>query len=111
MKTMSRIDVPRSNEKVTAGEAVIAGVAWAPNQGIGSVEISVDDGDWMPCDLGESVGAETWLQWRTTWEATPGRHQVRVRAIDGEGNLQPIGPASPRPNGAEGWHRRSFDVV
>ena len=111
MKTMSRIDVPRSGERVAAGPAVIAGVAWSPNRGVRAVEVSIDDGPWRPCELGEAIGPETWLQWRTDWDATPGRHVLQVRAVDGEGALQPLGPAAPRPDGAEGWHRRSVEVV
>ena len=111
MKTMSRIDVPRRSDDLAAGPVVVAGVAWSPNRGISAVELSVDDGEWMPCELGESIGPETWLQWRTTWDAAPGTHRLQVRAVDGEGNVQPLGPAEPRPNGAEGWHARTVDVT
>lgn len=111
MKTASRIDVPRSNDDRPAGPVVVAGVAWAPNRDISSVEISIDEGDWIPCELGASVGPETWRQWRITWEATPGSHMIQVRAIDGDGDLQPIGPARPDPNGSEGWHRRFVEIT
>jgi hypothetical protein len=40
----------------------------------------------------------------TQWDATPGDHVLRVRAVDGAGNLQPVGPKSVIPDGAEGWH-------
>ncbi len=111
MKTMSRIDVPRSGETITAGTAAIAGVAWAPVRGIAWVEVRVDDGPWQTARLGAPVSEETWLQWVLEWDATPGDHTVEVRAIDARGETQAEGPQAPAPNGAEGWHRRGFSVA
>ena len=49
IKTMSRIDVPRSGATLDAGPQAIAGVAWAPPGGIEKVEVQVDDdGDVGP---------------------------------------------------------------
>ncbi|MFQ5557634.1 MAG: molybdopterin-dependent oxidoreductase [Acidimicrobiales bacterium] len=111
MKTQSRIDVPRSGFSVMPGPTPVAGVAWAPTRGIAKVEISVDEGAWQECDIGGSDSDESWVQWKTTWDAAPGRHVIQVRATDGTGAIQPIGPAAPRPNGAEGWHRIRVDVT
>ncbi len=111
MKTMSRIDVPKRNAKVAAGLTPVAGVAWAPTRGISKVEISVDDGAWTQCELGEVTTDESWVLWHTGWQAAPGRHTIAVRAFDGSGEEQPLGPASPRPNGAEGRHRVRVDVT
>ena len=105
MKTQSRIDVPRRNAAITAGTTAVAGVAWAPTRGIEKVQISIDEGAWQQCDLGEALGDETWVQWKTSWDAVSGDHEIRVRATDGTGELQPFGPKSPRPDGAEGYHR------
>jgi len=104
MKTQSRIDVPRRGLDIVAGPTAVAGVAWAPTRGIRSVEISIDDGPWQPCELGEALGDESWVQWKTTWDAPVGEHSIRVRATDGTGEVQPLGPAPPRPDGAEGYH-------
>ncbi len=46
-----------------------------------------------------------WRQWSLPWEATPGRHTVRVRAIDGEGDVQTDERQPPMPNGASGHHQ------
>ena len=56
IKTTSRIDVPRDGATVAPGRVALAGVAWAPHRGIGSVEVQVDDGEWKPARLGR--GAE-----------------------------------------------------
>jgi DMSO/TMAO reductase YedYZ molybdopterin-dependent catalytic subunit len=105
MKTMSRIDVPRHNDTVDAGLTAVAGIAWSPPRGISEVQISIDESDeWIPCEIAAPGTNETWVQWRTDWEATPGDHVLRVRAIDSDGQLQPIGPKAVAPDGAEGWH-------
>ncbi len=111
MKTMSRIDVPKRNAKVEAGTTPVAGVAWAPTRGISKVEISVDQGEWLECTLGETTTDESWVLWHTAWTATTGRHTISARAYDASGALQPMGPVGPRPNGAEGWHTIRVDVV
>ncbi len=109
IKTMSRIDVPRNRSAVTAGTTPIAGVAWSPPRGVDSVEVRVDEGPWWQCDLAVPGTDESWVQWKTTWDAAPGRHRIQVRAVDGEGQVQPIGPKRPAPDGAEGWH--TVDVI
>lgn len=110
MKTMSRVDVPRDGAKVAAGTVAVAGVAWSPNRGIGAVEVQIDGGDWQPCTLARAVSDETWIQWKLAWTAPPGKHTIAVRAVDKTGAVQPLGPADPRPDGAEGYHRIAIDV-
>ncbi len=106
VKTQSRIDTPRSGTPVTAGQVVpIAGVAWAPDTGIDMVEIQIDDGEWQRAELGESLGVNAWRQWLLPWEATEGRHLIRVRATDASGYTQTPEPAPPAPSGATGWHQ------
>lgn len=111
MKTMSRIDVPKRSTKVQAGPTPVAGVAWAPTRGISKVEVSIDEGAWVESALGDTTTDESWVQWHTTWDASAGRHTISVRSYDEAGELQPIGPVGPRPNGAEGWHTIRVDVV
>ena len=111
MKTTSRIDVPRHGSSVQEGETVLAGVAWSPPRGIHAVEVSVDDGPWWRCDLAVPGNDENWVQWRTTWNATSGRHRIKVRAVDGKDEIQPIGPKSVAPDGAEGWHQVTVSVI
>ena len=105
MKTMSRIDVPRYGDTIDAGLTTVAGVAWSPPRGINEVQLSTDAGEtWTPCEIAAPGSDETWVQWKIEWDATPGDHILRVRAIDGDGQLQPIGPKAVDPDGAEGWH-------
>lgn len=112
IKTQSRIDVPRPDGgPVPAGRAAVAGVAWAPTRGISLVEVQVDDGPWQEARLGEVLTEDTWRQWVLEWDATPGPHQIRVRATDGDGRTQPEERTRPAPDGAQGWHTLQVQVT
>ncbi len=111
IKTASRIDVPGSFARLDAGTNVVAGVAWAQHRGISRVEVNVDDGPWQDAELTAEASADTWRQWFWDWDATPGRHTLRVRATDGDGELQTSDKAPPIPDGASGWHSVVVEVV
>jgi DMSO/TMAO reductase YedYZ molybdopterin-dependent catalytic subunit len=108
--TQSRIDVPHDRAGVAAGPVVVAGVAWAPDRGVTRVELSVDGGDWQPAMLATELGPQTWVQWRWTWQATPGDHSIAVRATDGTGEIQTDRVTRPDPDGARGHHTIAVKV-
>ena len=110
IKTQSRIDVPRSGEKVVAGQAVIAGVAWAQHRGVAKVEVRVDDGEWSEATLAEELTDDAWRQWSLPWAATAGKHTMQVRATDKTGATQTEDVAPPAPDGATGYHTRRVTV-
>ena len=111
MKTQSRIDVPAGGRGLVAGQPTpIAGIAWAPTRGIERVEVNIDDEGWLPGQLSEAVGDESWVQWHREWTPSAGRHQIQVRATDGDGATQRSEEVSPAPNGAEGWHTVTVNV-
>jgi hypothetical protein len=56
---------------------------------IARVEISVDGGAWFPAQLRPPNMAGAWVRWSFGWSARPGRHPIRVRAIDDTGQAQP----------------------
>jgi DMSO/TMAO reductase YedYZ molybdopterin-dependent catalytic subunit len=99
----SRIDVPRPLAQVAAGRVAVAGVAWAPGTGIAAVQVSADNGPWHTARLAAVDGIDTWRQWVWTWDATPGLHQLQVRATDNRGVTQPSRRAQIFPSGATGW--------
>lgn len=115
VKTMARIDRPRRGrtlEANTAGVVDIAGLAWAVHRGIGKVEISIDEGEWIECELAGVPSDDTWRQWRYQWRDAPaGEHTVRARAFDNAGEVQPEEPKSVAPDGAQGYHQVSFSVA
>ncbi|RIK06703.1 MAG: molybdopterin-binding oxidoreductase [Acidobacteria bacterium] len=110
IKTQSRIDVPRASARIAPGKTAIAGVAWAPSRGISRVEIQIDDGPWVAADLAESLSVNSWRQWMHQWDATPGRHVIRVRATDGYGETQTDRISPPEPDGATGYHTIAVTV-
>jgi hypothetical protein len=68
------------------------------------VEVQIDSGDWRPAELSAAISDATWVQFVHRWEATAGDHTIRVRATDGEGNVQTDDVTPPAPDGARGHH-------
>ena len=110
IKTSSRIDVPRSFAQLPAGPTTVAGLAWSQHRGIDSVEVRADDGPWQQATLAVEDSRDTWRQWRWTWEATPGTHQLQVRATDRTGRTQTPVREPIAPDGATGWHNVTVTV-
>ncbi|SCG56510.1 molybdopterin-dependent oxidoreductase [Micromonospora inositola] len=104
IKTESRIDTPRSRNRLTAGPVMVAGVAWAQHRGIRKVEVRVDGGPWREATLAPTVSVDTWVQWSWRWAATPGEHTLQVRATDADGVTQTPERRPVEPDGATGWH-------
>jgi DMSO/TMAO reductase YedYZ molybdopterin-dependent catalytic subunit len=111
IKIESRIDVPRDTAVVRSGRRPVAGVAWAPHRGIGTVEVRVDDGPWQATELGPVLGNDAWRQWVLPWDAAPGHHVIEVRATTADGETQTAGTQSPYPDGATGHHRVRVEVT
>lgn len=111
IKTESRVDVPRSGQRVPIGPVIFGGVAWAQNRGVRSVEVRIGDGGWQTAELGASYSNQTWRLWSFPWEAkSAGKQRITVRAIDNTGAVQTEEQADPVPDGATGWHTVNFTV-
>jgi DMSO/TMAO reductase YedYZ molybdopterin-dependent catalytic subunit len=108
--TQSRIDVPSSDAQVAAGSVQIAGVAWAPDRGIATVEVRIDDGAWQLARVSRPISKATWVQWALDWSAAAGRHSLEVRATDQTGDVQTDRVTDPAPDGARGHHRIFVNV-
>lgn len=111
IKLESRIDVPHQGQGLSAGEAVIAGVAWQQHVGVAKVEVQVDGGKWQEATLASAISDDTWVQWSMPWTAKSGRHELRCRATNTLGETQTDDEAPPIPDGATGWHRLTVDVA
>ena len=107
----SRIDTPRDGQDVHAGTVQLAGFAWAPIAGVGTVVIQIDNGPWMPARLSTAVSGTLWRQWALTWNATPGTHTIQVRATDAKGTVQDTTPRPTYPSGATGLHQVNVTVA
>ena len=115
VKTMARIDRPRRGQRYTAnadGVIDIAGLAWAVHRGISKVEVSIDEGDeWHECELAGVPTDDTWRQWRYRWSgADAGRaHACEPAPTTALASRSPKQPKSVAPDGAQGYHRVTFD--
>lgn len=108
IKTQSRIDRPKSGNRIPAGTYVFGGVAWAPTIDIERVEVQLDDGPWKIAKLTEPLSTNSWIQWAYETDVSEGSHTLRVRATDSTGETQSELRVAPRPDGAEGWHMIRF---
>lgn len=99
----SRIDLPANRALLPVEQTTVAGVAWAPAEGVERVEVAVDDRPWEPAQLSAEVAPTMWRQCRLQWEPTPGPHTLAVRTI-GRRATQKAEPQPPYPTGASGYH-------
>lgn len=106
IKTQSRIDTPSNGSSIEAVTRAVAGVAWAPNRGISRVEVQLgEETEWVEAELSVPLSNDAWVQWQMEWpNPAPGRHRLRVRATDGDGNTQTDEIRPPAPDGATGYH-------
>lgn len=105
IKVQSRIDTPKGLATVDPGVVAIGGVAWAQTRGISRVEVQIDDGEWVETTLAPELNDVTWRQWSYAWQATSGRHTIRVRATERNGAIQTPDRSEPFPSGATGQHQ------
>ncbi|KAA1421411.1 molybdopterin-dependent oxidoreductase [Nocardioides humilatus] len=110
VKIASRIDVPDGGEEVDAGTFVCAGTAWKQHTGIEGVEVSLDGGAWTAAELARVPSNDTWVQWRAEIEVDEGDHELRVRAIGKDGDVQTGVESDVLPDGSTGWHSVDFSA-
>lgn len=108
--TMSRIDYPSGT--IQRKTQIVSGVAFAGDRSISKVEVSTDGGNtWHQAYLKPPMSGTSWAVWGYEW--TPpkaGKYTLRVRATDGQGNLQSAKVTDPYPNGATGYHAVNVTV-
>jgi DMSO/TMAO reductase YedYZ molybdopterin-dependent catalytic subunit len=111
MLASSRIDVPRAKSRHSAGQVVFGGFAWAPRAGVGSVEVRVDDGEWVGATIVEQENGDSWALWRAELTMVSGKHWVAVRVIDRDGAAQVEDERDVLPSGATGLHEIEITVA
>ncbi|OKK22111.1 sulfite oxidase [Streptomyces sp. CB00455] len=92
---MSRVRIVRP------GPVPLEGRAWSGHGPVVRVEVSADEGASWTVAEPAPPGAHRWAWqgWRCTWTATPGRHDLLVRATDAGGRTQPL---------EQHWNRGGF---
>lgn len=72
------------------GRQTVTGRSWSAGAAIMRVEYAVDgDTQWRPAQLFGTNLPGAWARWRFDWQAQSDRHELRVRATDVAGNVQP----------------------
>jgi DMSO/TMAO reductase YedYZ molybdopterin-dependent catalytic subunit len=108
VKTESQIRVPGDKAIVHANDAELAGLAFAGDRGVRTVEVSLDGGDtWQTATIVANPSPQnlSWVLWRLPWRPAQGTYTLLVRATDGTGARQTSQHAATLPDGASGWHR------
>src|SRR5918995_1435273 len=89
------------------GEQIpIAGVAFAGDRGISTIQVSSDGGaTWKDAKVKNPLSPYSWVIWTTELDVTSGRdYKIVVRAIDKTGKIQTGEVREPFPSGATGYH-------
>jgi DMSO/TMAO reductase YedYZ molybdopterin-dependent catalytic subunit len=111
VKLTARIDVPSAEDVLLPRATMIAGVAFAGDQGIGAVQVSTDAGrTWTDAALRRPLAEQTWVLWELPWAPQVGSHVLVARAIDLAGRVQTPRDAPPLPDGASGYHAITVHV-
>lgn len=93
MQPKAFIARPGLNEVLPAGKPFrFFGAAWAGEQPVKSVELSLDGGKtWLPTKLLSEPKAMQWVLWEHSWAApVRGAYNVVARATDASGATQPL---------------------
>jgi len=108
------VDDPRDVARISGTSFVITGYAVAGAAGVALVEISTDDGrTWHSASIfSNPIPSQMWAFWKYVWTDLPkGKHNIRVRAIAGDGRVQTAERSGEWPDGARGYHTISVVVV
>jgi hypothetical protein len=93
-KLMSRIDI--------AKDAMVAGIAFAGDRGVDSVEVRIGDAPWRQAELRPALSPISWVLWSLKADVKGKGVMVRMKSKDGE--YQIAQPVPPFPEGSSGLH-------
>ena len=87
----SLITTPAHNASLAAGKVAVAGFAWAGENDVTKVDISIDNGaTWQPAKLTGEQARYTWRRFEHEFAATKAQsYLILSRATDSKGNMQP----------------------
>ena len=92
MPVKSSITTPADQDKVPQAPLTIRGLAWAGEQKVTRVDVSIDGGShWAPAELTPQNFNFAWRLWSFKWTPPqPGYYTILSRAADSTGRIQPI---------------------
>ena len=91
MPVKSLITTPENGASLTVGKINVGGFAWAGEDDIKAVDISIDNGaTWQPARLTGEQARFTWRRFAFDFTVTkPQSYLILSRATDSKGNMQP----------------------
>ena len=105
-RVRSRLDRPRDRSEARVGEPVtVTGLAATPGLGVAQVQVQIDD-EWQDAEMtfnrvGDGRSPYLWSLYRFVWTPhSEGRHILRVRAFDTDGQTQSSKPGFPYDSSA-----------
>jgi DMSO/TMAO reductase YedYZ molybdopterin-dependent catalytic subunit len=86
----SVITTPHEGVSIAPGRHIVRGLAWSGAAPVADIEVSVDGSAWQPGTWTSPSHRYAWRSWECSWEAeAAGKHELRSRARDEAGNVQP----------------------
>ena len=82
MRVKSAITYPLDGSSIGRGPALVRGWAWSGAGAVARVDVAVGGGAWQGARLLGQPEPYAWRGFELQWEATPGRHALRARAVD-----------------------------
>lgn len=102
LQVKSAVAWPTDSLKLPVATHQVWGFAWTGSGSIRSVRVSVDGGkNWAPARLESGPEQYAWVKWKFPWRAAPGEYLLMSRAVDSQGNEQPLTRDRARKDGYE----------
>ena len=80
----------------SGGTHKILGFALTDGTPLRAIEVRIDEGPWMAAQIDEQSTQYSWKLFTYEWEgAAPGEHTIVSRAVDINGNVQPLQEEMP----------------
>lgn len=92
MAVKSEIIRPKNGELLGIGTNRVVGLAWAGEEAVAHVDVSVDGGkSWLRASLIGPQAPYSWTLWEYLWElGTPGTYSLLARTTSTGGRTQPM---------------------
>jgi DMSO/TMAO reductase YedYZ molybdopterin-dependent catalytic subunit len=112
MNVKSTFSRPVDGATLFGRRFTLRGAAWAGENRVRRVEISIDGGiSWQPARLESESKPYAWVCWSHEWTiARPGSYELAVTATDDQGRQQPAERPSNRADDYE-WNQRQLIQV
>jgi hypothetical protein len=113
MNVKSAFSRPLDGAILTGRHFMVRGAAWAGENRIRQVEVSLDAGkSWQQAKLGSEPRPYSWVLWSYEWKIkSAGEHQLSVRAGDDQGHGQPPTRESDRVDAYESNPSQTIKVT